>query len=224
MGGISLIYFLRKPSVLVYYQQRAAAPTWVAAVQRCAPGGTECTSRAANSTWAHVRQRLNLQAGSSQTDTTQPQWPFWLDRWPLLDGRSDSGGSDLCRRQPGLPAPGPLWRVVAEEGLQGGRLVPAHQQLSLRILQEPAHVSCKSRAGFCITAAQWLFQDNFYKLKTLCNLRRRRSLPGWETAAWGWWSSGVPSWLCCLQSTRLLKRNCKKTKVISHRRIHNTAG
>lgn len=69
---------------------------------------------------------------------------FWVDvppnDLPLLDGAAYRS-SDPFGEQPRLPALSTLKGVTSEERLQGGCLVPSHQQLWVRVLVEPTHIS-----------------------------------------------------------------------------------
>lgn len=60
-------------------QQMAAALTWVEADLWCEPGGTECTSTAANSTWMQERQDYDKRA--SGIIKTWFGLIYWIDGW-----------------------------------------------------------------------------------------------------------------------------------------------
>lgn len=140
-------------------QQMAAALTWVEADQRCEPGGTECTRTAANSTWVQERQYSDKPTNPSGIIKTyfhfSKNWNHDSSHYscfspcvkpadtslkvPLLDHGADCS-CDVFSKQPGLPTLCPHWRVTSEKGLQGGCLVPAHQQLRLRVLKKPTDI------------------------------------------------------------------------------------
>lgn len=58
---------------------------------------------------------------------------------PLFDHSADCS-SDLLSKQPGLPTLRPYGAVTSEEWLQSGGLVPAHQQLRLRVPEKPTDI------------------------------------------------------------------------------------
>lgn len=58
---------------------------------------------------------------------------------PLFDHSADCSG-DLLSKQPGLPTLRPYCAVTSEEWLQSGGLVPAHQQLRLRVPEKPTDI------------------------------------------------------------------------------------
>lgn len=70
---------------------------------------------------------------------------FWVDIplkvLPLLNGVADRN-SDPFAEQPRLPTLSTLYGVTSEERLQGGCLVPSHQQLWFRVLKESTNVGC----------------------------------------------------------------------------------